>query len=73
MDKGNPVLGIPSDRKDRKPLEIKVYLVFLRTNVNSKKQPHERLLGAKLSKEGAQKIADANPGAYIHKVFVTKF
>lgn len=50
----------------------KVYLVFLRTNIASREQPHSRLLAARLTRKEAEDIRDLNPGSYIHKVLATK-
>ncbi len=50
----------------------RIYMVFLSTNVSSNKQPHESLLGVKVTRRAAERIRDAYPGSYIVGAYAAK-
>lgn len=45
----------------------KVYLVFLRSQGESRKQPHEMLIDVCLSRKEADDLTELHPGAYVHR------
>ena len=53
-------------------MATKVYLVFERVNVTNNKQPHERLITVKLTREAADRVANSRVGCYVHKTVATK-
>jgi len=53
-------------------MNVKVYLVLLRVHTHNDKQPHERILAAKLTRASAEAIQEMNPGSYVHKISATK-
>lgn len=59
-------------QKKRRGMGIKVYLIYQRTNIASREQPHTRLIDARLSYKEAEEVRDLNPGSYIQKIVATK-
>lgn len=53
-------------------MEVKVYLVFLPSNVAKPGEPNRSVIAAKLTREAAQSIVDNMPGAYIEKHLADK-
>lgn len=53
-------------------MQVKVYLVFVRSNTTNNAQPHDKILAVKLTRAAAEAIVGLNPGSYVHKVFATK-
>jgi hypothetical protein len=69
---GKPYKGGIQGSQKAQGMQVKVYLVLLRSNTTNNSQPHERIIAVKLTRAAAEAIVEMNPGSYVHKVLATK-
>lgn len=58
--------------KEKRRIQVKVYLVCMRLNLARPGEPNIRIIAARLTRAAAQEIVDRTPGTYIEKMFASK-